>query len=152
MEDETGTVCEIRGEIVFEWKIKNFFRLSEEIDKYYMSPKFYFCGASWQMWLYPNGQTRHNSEKWIGLYLQKMSNGAPVTVDFSFSLKTLDGETYVDESSFRDDFVEMDVGVGIDKLISRLELIEKKCQLAASEDLIVICILKNSERNSVSGK
>lgn len=81
-----------------------------------------------------------------------MSNGAPVTVNYSFSLKTVDGEIYVDGEFHRSDFVEKGLGIGSRKMISRLELIEKKCQLAASDDLIVICTLKNSERNAVSGK
>lgn len=69
MEKIGDIISEIRGETVIEWKVKDFFSLSDAIDTRYESPDFHFCGISWNLWLYPNGQTNHNSSGWIGLYV-----------------------------------------------------------------------------------
>lgn len=147
----TGELFQTRGELEFEWSIKYFFPLTEEVDSYFKSPKFYFAVSSWEIWIYPNGDTRKSSQGCIDLYLAKMSEGFPVTVDWSLKIKSLRSETdlVLNRSC---DFVRKNVGKGLSKIILRSELIDRKSEFTLSNDLTVICTLKNSKRHGVTGK
>lgn len=150
--EDIGDVCEIRGEVTFEWQVKDFSSLSEK-NKYYTSSKFYFCGASWLLKLFPNGMPEEErTDGWIGVFLIKTSSDTSVTLDYSLGLKTIDKkiDSEVDISHV---FDRKNSGRGIPKLLQRSILFEKKSNLLLlSDTLTVICTTKNSDSTDVTGK
>lgn len=130
--------------------MKEFSSLHQEIDKHYESPKFYFCGASWTIRFYPNGETQDESNGWLSLYVVRKSSGSPVTLDYSLGFKSIDGENDVLETS-TNDFHEKEDGWG-KSIILKTVLIEKKPELIPSDILTVVCSLKNKKRNDVARK
>lgn len=92
---EIGDLCETPGEITMEWKIKEFSSLNQEVDERYESPKFYFSGASWKILICPNGESHYKSNDWLSLYVKRMSNGSPLTLDISLGLKKNNGQNDV---------------------------------------------------------
>lgn len=145
-----GDICE-NGAITFKWRIKDFSELSDEKNIRYESPKFYFCGTSWEIWIYPNGETDYNSNGWIGIYIMRMSNGFPLSLIYSLKLKTDDGATHSSATGTQE-FQGKGSGWGKSKLISRLFLKEKKNKFINLDSLIVICTLKTHESYSLTGK
>lgn len=148
--EKIGDLSETKGEITIEWRIKDFSSLHHEIGKHYESPKFYFCGASWTIWLYPNGDTEE-SKDWLSLYVVRKSNGSPVTLDYTLGLKSIDKKNDVLLTD-TDDFHGIDYGWGMREVILKTELMNKKSELLPSDILTVICSLKNKERNEVARK
>lgn len=147
-----GNVREYPGEVTFEWEIKDFFSLSNEKDIWYESPKFYFSGTSWQIWIYPNGEeTEYKSNGWISIYIMRMSTGSRVSMHYSFGFKTVVGRKDILKSGTAV-FDKRANGTGHTKFISKSMLMEKKAELTPSDVLTVICTLKNSESNNVNGK
>lgn len=146
-----GDLCEIRGELKIEWKIKNFMSLSDEYNTYYDSHTFYFSGTSWELRIYPNGETENKSDGWLGLYIIRKSVGAPVTLHISFSLKKADGNK---DHEFNSKPVTIDkrIAKGLDKMLLRSELMERKTELIPSDELTIICTLRNNGQNSVTRK
>lgn len=150
-----GDLCEIKEEMEFQWKIEDFYQLcrENEIDTCYESSKFYFSGTCWELWIYPNGETKYNTRGWIGLYLVRMSTGSPVTVDFSLGLKAVDGKTECNGTiKYEYVFNKSNGRYGYYKFISRSTLMERKSKLCPSDNLTVICSLKSSKRNADPGK
>ena len=146
-----GDVSERPGEVIFEWRIKDFFSLAAEINACFKSPKFYFSGASWEIQIYPNGESDNESQGWIGLYVMRKSIGLPLLLTYSLDLKAIDDKTHFGIRNKRI-FDEKDVGYGWSKIISRTSLEEKKSELMPLGTLTVICILKCDEFTSVGGK
>lgn len=146
-----GDLCETKGEITVEWTIKDFSSLHQLIDVPYESPKFYFCGASWSIWLYPNGETRNESNGWLSLYLMRLSSGSPVTLTYSFCLESYNGYHNVNITEIGD-FNEKEAGKGKSKVILNTSFMEKKSQLIPSDILTVVCCLKNNKTNDVTSK
>lgn len=149
--EEIGDVCKTRGEITIEWRIKEFSQLNQEIDKRYASPKFYFSGASWAIRLHPNGETQYKSNGWLSLYVIRQSSGSPVTLEFSFRFKSIDGKNDSLVTSTRD-FNKKEDGWGSNKIILKSALMERKSEFLPSDILTVVCTLKNKERNDVARK
>lgn len=147
----TGDLCETKAEVTFEWKIKEFYSLSQEINYHYDSNTFHFSGISWEIWIYPNGQAEYSSDGWIGLYIKRISTGYPVTVNYSLSLKSAGGKNNPSTTS-TNVFAEKYHGWGRAQVISRSDLVERKSDLTPSDTLTVICTLKNSQSNAVSSK
>lgn len=147
-----GNVREYPGETTFEWEIMDFLSLSNKIDIHYESPKFYFSGTSWQIWIYPNGEdTDYKSDGWIGIYIIRTSTGSPVSVNYTLGLKTVDGnkDPFICNTKV---FHEKDSGTGASQFISRSVLMGKKSVLTPSDVLTVTCTLKNSESININGK
>lgn len=146
-----GDICETRGEIVMEWRIKDYSSLHQLTDIPYESPKFYFSGASWNIRLYNNGQTVNDSSGWLGLYVRRWSSGSPVNLNYSLGLKSIDGknDVRITETSV---FDRKDYGWGKSKVITKTALMEQKSELIPSDILTVVCSLKNNDRNDVAGK
>lgn len=148
---EVGELSETSGDIKVEWEIKDFFSLSQETDKYYHSPKFYFSGTSWQIQISPKSEVHDASGDWIGLYLTRMANGLPVAVTFSLRFKNVDekGNPCIRSANT---FNGKGNAWGHPKFMSRSMLMERKSQIIPADVLTVICTLKNDESNNVTGK
>lgn len=146
-----GDLCEIGGEVIFEWKIKDFISLSNERNIFYYSSTFYFSDASWNLKIYPFGVVENQSDGCIGLYLMKRSYSRPISVNYTIGLKTVDGKKDPDYN-FTYVFDQRDSGYGTPKLISRSVLSEKKSELIPSGILTVICTLKHAESKDTNGK
>lgn len=145
-----GDLCEIGGEVIFEWKIKDFLSLPEEKNVFYYSSMFYFTDASWNLKIYPFGGEENHSEAYIGLYLMKRSYSRPLSVNYTMGLKTVEGkEDPIHKFTFV--FDKKDSGYGTFKLISRSALLEKKSELASSDTLTVVCTLKHNESKDTKG-
>lgn len=146
-----GYICEIEGKLTIEWKIKHLFSLYDKINSYYKSPEFHFLGNSWELHLYPNGQTKTESVGWIGVYLKKISSGSSVTLDYSLDVKSTertDDYCFNATSSVFDDGHR---GRGYHKIISRSVLMDKKSELSHSNEITIICTMKNCPQNDVAG-
>lgn len=146
-----GDLCEIGGEVIFEWKIKDFLSLPDEKNVFYYSSTFYFADASWNLKIYPFGVAENQSEGYIGLYLLKRSYSRPISVNYTMGLKTLDRNKDPNHN-FSYVFDQKDSGYGTPKLISRSALSEKKSDLTPSDILTVICTLKHNESKDTKGK
>lgn len=146
-----GDLCEIPGELIIEWKVKNFMSLSDEYNTYYDSHTFYFSGTSWELRIYPNGETENKSDGWLGLYIMRKSIGSPVTLRISFALKKSDGNKD-HECNIGPVTIDKKIGRGWHKMLLRSVLMERKTELIPSDELTIICTLRNNGQNSVTGK
>lgn len=152
-----GEVNEITGESVFEWKLKDFFSLSADVDDFYCSPSFHFVGASWFLKIFPNGQTKASLDDlylddnaktngYIDLYLFYDSPGFPINLEYSLGIKSLNKEIeeYADNGIFRSmgghSYVK---GHGCTNFIKRSKLLERKAELVPSDILSIVCKLKH---------
>lgn len=140
--EKIGVLSEIPGERLIEWKVKNFFSLRDEINTRYDSPNFQLFGISWNLRVYTNGAT--GIEGWIGLYLARMSSGSPITLEFSSILKSTDTNKHHGKTSIAAVFDKVHVGRGYGKLILRSTLMERKADLAPSDEITIICILNTT--------
>lgn len=125
----------------FEWTISNFFSLSEEDDISYNSPSFSFDGATWYLKVYPNGDKEYDSIGYVDLVLYRKSPGPPYSLEFSLSLKSLEGkkvgewnEIFIFEEAFK--------SRGLSCFMSRSEIFEMESELLLSDALTVVCTLK----------
>lgn len=149
-----GELNEIPGEFTVEWRIKEFFSLSPEPDKFYDSLEFSFADARWNLRIYPDGRTKSiaengkvvNSEGCINLYLRRESTGPPITLTYSLGLKTVD-DNVNPERHFTYNFKEIE-GWGRHGLITRSKLLERKSELIYSGVLTVVCKIKYSKTYS----
>lgn len=139
--EKIGDLSEIRGERIIEWKVKDFFALS---DVRYHSPDFNFLGVSWNLRLCPNGESINGSEGWISLYLMRISAGYSLALDYSLALKSTDiNKNYVEKIT-ASVFDKKDNGRGRAKLILRSALMERKADLVPSGEITIICTLENT--------
>lgn len=143
--EKIGDLSEISGERIIEWKVKDYFSLRDAIDASYESPDFHFFGITWFLRLYPNGHTSDGSAGWIGIYLNRLSSGSPVTLDYWFTLKSTDRSKDHAVKAIESIFAKQNTGKGFNKLISRSVLIDRKADLVPSDEITIICTLKNVE-------
>lgn len=148
-----GKVHDLTKEFNFEWKIDNFFSLSEESGKPYNSPLFSFAGESWFLSVYPNGDPEDNSVGCIGVYLNRDLSGSPIiNLTWTFGLKTVDGKK-VHEKQCAYAFGEDDMGWGSPVLLKRSTLFGRKSELVPSDILtIVFSVDYCSKSSDDSGK
>lgn len=130
------------GKLLISWKIPNIASLSYERDIYYESPTFYFLGAAWNFRIFPNGETGHNSQGHIGIYLAKIG-GLSLTVDYSFKLRSDvrgDCRTLTGTNTFGLNDDEW----GCDKFISRSDLLKRMPELGSHSFTIDCSITGNT--------
>lgn len=155
-----GKLNEIQKELDIEWSISNFDSLSDEADKYYASPSFYFNGSSWYLKIYPNGRNADKSVGYLGLCLIRLSPGPPNSVDFSVGVKTLYGKRDRERlytcicDSFGSRYVPKCFisQYGTPWGISRSQLFERKSELMPFNVLTMLCTLKNPKDIEDSSK
>lgn len=141
----------VRGEISIntndagvdvEWRIDNFFSLTETDGEWYSSPYFPFDGETWNLWIYPNGWSGSESQGHIDLDIVTLLSGPPIRLEFSLSLKTVKGEKDHAEHSTKL-FEGLDTHT-IRKFLSRSELLRRWSELVPSGVLTVVCTMKKS--------
>lgn len=120
-------------------------------NKNYSSPSFFFAGALWHLRIYPNGHRIYNSVGYVGLFLWRKSPGNPISLDYSFGVKTLDGKK-IREKHLTSVFREAGKGYGNAKCLSRSELQERESELISSEGFTVFFTLKCSESTEDASK
>lgn len=128
----------------FEWTISNFFSLSEDDDIIYKSPSFAFDGATWYLKIYPNGDKTDDSVGYVDLELRRKSSDPPYSLEFSLSLKTLEGKK---DTEWQDTCIfETENGnqsCGVARFMPRSEILERKSELLPSGALTVVCTLRS---------
>lgn len=149
----TSTIGELRGiksDMEIEWIINDFSIFSAVIDTKYMSPSFDFAGASWSLWIFPNGTTKYNSEGKVECYLVKIT-GPSITLSYILGLKKADGN--LDEKCKQTmTFKEIEGGFGCLKIISTSELLKRKSDLAPNNVFTIICKITGEKVNIDSSK
>lgn len=123
-----GTVQNLVRKLSFEWKIDNFFSLSEKI---YVSPSFLIAGESFCLCIYPN---EDNS---VEVYLRRKLDGPSINLAWSFGMKTTKGKED-HERKFTCVFKKAE-GYGTPEFLKRSELSEKKSELVPSDVLTIVC-------------
>lgn len=124
---------------VFEWTVRDFMSLPEQVGDGYFSPFFSFGGAWWCFQMYPNGQ-RNNSDGYICVYLTRISPGPPIELDYSLGLKATDNEI-AGEIHGVPKFEKTFDGYGI--RFRRSLLLERQPEIAPSGHLIIVCRMKS---------
>lgn len=131
---QIGVISKTSGKVAFEWEIHDFFSYTEE-NVQYLSPHLHALNLTWQIAIWPNGRTRHNCVGYISLYVYRIDNGDPMTVDFSFGIKTKD---QLIVNKFETSWKCSDKGLGWHKFIQKSELQQLKENLVPSGNLTVI--------------
>lgn len=124
-----------------EWKILNFTSISGEDNYYVNSPPFILAGESWNFKLYPNGQQKKNSMGYICLYLNKISSGSSVTLEYSLGLKTLKGKKFL-EHYRTSTFNRTHRACGVHKCLLRSYLLKITSVFSYTDPLTFFCNLK----------
>lgn len=137
----TGKVDITPKEIDIEWKIQDFLSLPIKEGSYLSSPEFKFAGASWCLYLYPNGDIGDDSVGFIDIYLVRQSPGLLINVKMFFSLKSVCGmrEQF---ASYTYVFNQTYAGYGATRYLSRAVLLKRKSELLPSDALTVVFTLK----------
>lgn len=138
-----GKVQNVAREFNFEWKIDNFFSLSE---KYYICTSFSLAGESWYLSIYPNGRSEANSVGFIDVFLHRKVNGPPISLVWSTGVKTHEGKK-VRVMQFTHVF-ENSIGWGSSKFLKRSELLQKKSELVPLDALTLICHIEYYSKSS----
>ena len=128
-----GNKCDV------EWKM-DFVNLSKKVGVYYWSPDFSFKGESWYLGIWPNGSKSKDSDGFVDLRLRIRTSGPPISCEFSFALKTVNGQK--DLEKFCTGVFKKDTLHGIYRFISRSELVRRKSEFMASGFLSVTCTIK----------
>lgn len=131
-----------RSAVIFEWSIENFFSLSEKDSPNYFSPNFSYGGEKWHLWIYPDGEYRCGTSDFVDLELWKHSGSRSIKLQFSFSLKTANGQRY-NEKNYR-----MCCDSGHDygsyrMFIRRKEIFSRQSELVPNGVLTVVITMKN---------
>ena len=144
-----GELEEIPKELTVQWKIIEFFSISEEVC---ISRFFSFTNECWYLRMYPNGNKRiSGTNGCISVYLCRKSSISPIKLKFSLSVKATAKEK-VSETHQTYIFRVAEEGCGVHKLISKLELLEKKSELMPSDILTILCTLKRPESQDDTSK
>lgn len=137
---------ESSGELGIEWKVADFFSLSEEAGCYYQSPPFTFAKSTWNLQLFPGGDNIQNdSNSYISVYLRGSNfMELPNTVTFMLGMKKADGivEKIVDNK--KHSFDEKSSVAGQQKFYQRSEILRRKAELAPTGDFILTCTVKHN--------
>lgn len=128
----------------FEWTISNFFSLLEDYDIIYKSPSFSFDGATWYLKIYPNGDINDDSFGYVDLELRRKSSGPPYRLEFSLSLKTLEGNKEEEwQKTCIFEAANGNQSHGVACFIARSKILERKSELLPSGALTVVCTLRS---------
>ena len=142
-----GEIKEIKDNMEIEWRITDFFALSETI---YHSPIFHFAGTTWRLRIYPNGNVKNETVGNVDCYLLLDDSSRSVTLTYELGLKKVNGNID-NECSYTETFDEK-AGYGCRGLVSRSELLSRVSELAPSNILTIICKLRINEPFTVPSK
>ena len=140
-----GKVHNVSKKLDFEWRIDNFFSISERVEKHFFSPSFLLAGEFWKLKIYPNGKKYSG---FVSLYLLRNytyfngSEDPTISVEWSFSLETCDKKR-AHEIQLEYEFDYTDEEYGIPKFLERSLLLEKKSELVPSGNLTLVCTVKS---------
>lgn len=148
MEPE-GNIGKISEE--FDWQIPRFISLPTKPDECEDSHIFSFAGESWYMCIYPMGITKFNKVGHVGLYLKKCRSLKSINLEYTFSLRTLEGEKFQEEHCM-DNFTNAAKRHGICSYITRQQLFKNKSELLPDGTLTVVCTMKYSKPMENDGK
>lgn len=137
----TGEISTSQNGEEVEWRIFDFFGLSENHRLGYSSPDFHVGGDRWNLVIFQNGQSEHDTYGHVDLELCKKSAASYVIQKFSLSLKTVKGEKE-NEKECSEMFYSWDYH-SILRFISRSELSRRRFELVPDGVLTVICTMKN---------
>lgn len=115
--------------------------MPEQVDKVFRSPDFFFSNGTWYLKIYPYGQTKHNSEGWIGVYLvKKNSFTSEHFVIYTLGIKKVNGTDY-DSFTFEDNFGKNGTGIGTPKFMTKYALVENRDLIAPDGTMTFFCNL-----------
>lgn len=129
-------VTGVLGESKFEWKISNFFSLSETKISYYSSPSFVFANSSLHLDLYPSGYRKAKSG-FLSVYLVNEGK-IPLHVKMTLCIKNADG-TMVGGGT---EDIKLGDNWGYHSFYEKSSLEKNKSELVSSDILTIVCILE----------
>ena len=138
--DRTGEVHKTTNG--FEWRIENFFDLSE--DDRYFSPSFVFNNTSWSLGIDPNGDRGNHSVGYIDLRLVKNPGDFPISVEFSLALKAANGKRILERHCIENFGESLDRHIS-HRIITRSELVRRESELVPSGVLTVVFTMMTLE-------
>lgn len=131
-----GKLRYITGKFDFEWYIENYssYRSGSR------SPPFSFAGEPWYLSIFPSGLSNINSQKCVCLYLHRNESGPPISLTWTWGLKTFDGKKDC-ESQCK--YVFRNSGqYGTAWFVEMSTLREKKSELLRDDVLIIVCSIQ----------
>lgn len=143
-EDFHDELQETLNVLRIEWKISNFFSLTEEQGYFYQSSVFSFAGSSWNLMIFPGGDYTIQDEPtdYISVYLEANSLvEPPVTLTYTFGVKKANG-TLKNIVEKKRSFTQNFAASGHQKFLRRSELLRHQRELVPSGDLIITCTMK----------
>lgn len=137
------SICQSGEDVIAEWRIANFFSLSERDSAWYCSPAFSFGGETWYLEMLPNGWSNCDSSGHVDLHLWNDSSDQLIRQEFSLSLKAVKGEKYNEEHCTKD-FDDYDYSHELNLFVPRSELSRRQSELVPDGVLTVVCTMKNT--------
>lgn len=136
---------ESSGELGIEWKVADFFFLSEEAGCYYQSPPFTFAKSTWNLQLFPGGDNiQSDPTPYISVYLRGSNfMEPPNTVNFTLGMKKADGAVEKIVDNKKHNFDEKNSAAGQQKFYQRSEILRRKAELTPKGGFILTCTVKH---------
>ena len=141
-----GKVHDVPKELNFEWRINDFFSLSEKVGESYSSPSFLLAGEFWYFRIYPNGKSEIYSG-FVSVFLMRKLKKPTISMEWSFSLKSCDKKR-IHESTHKYAFDTSGNGCGAGEFLERSMLSEKKSELVPSGSLTIICTVESYSKST----
>lgn len=138
----TGKMRYITKEFNFEWQIEDYFSHISSCR----SPSFSFAGELWHFWIYPSGQSNLNSQECVCLYLYRETSGPPISLSWSWGLKTFDGKIDHEEQCKR--VLVNTMPHGTIRFVNRYTLKEKKSELVPYDVLTIVFTVECCSRSN----
>lgn len=128
-------------DVDFKWRMDTMF-FKEEDGVSYSSPKFFFGGHEWELWIFPHGYSGCCTSGHVDLSLMKSYNSPDIVLDFSLSLENVnrekDHKQTVSEMFSQSNFVYKCY-----RFIPLLELLWRQSELVPKGVLTIVCTMKN---------
>lgn len=144
--DNVGEVKVTTNEL--EWMIPNFVSLSK---KSHCSSLFSFAGAFWNFVIHSYGVSG-KSEGYVTISLGRNNPVPPIPLKVSFSFKTLDGKKDGERNDVEHYFINGGEGYVTFRMILRDDLLNRASELLPSNNLTVLCSVKNLEATENTSK
>lgn len=145
-----GKLRETLDEIEIEWRIPEFFSVTNKADDYIFSPAFCFSSSYWYLLIYPYGRNNISTEH-VGLFLMKADSGGEISVNVSLKIASDNKENSITRT-YTKVFGKKFSLVGYSRFMTQIRLLERKCEFAPLDVVTVICSMKLQDQQELESK
>lgn len=136
-----GKLGEIHTEHYIEWKIENFFSIPEDDGESYFSSDFNFANESWSLAMAVQEDFIKNTGIEFALHLIRSQFSPPISVKCTLGLISANGMKDIQTNQIQT-FNEKAYKCGVQRFITKSELLERRQELVPDDVLTVFCIMR----------